>query len=362
MSPTLPSHSPRKMDPVMTPRLLVPWCAVALLACGAPPASALPDAGGGQDAGAPDAGGADAGAPDAGDRCAAITRSVQEAGFGDKVQVSCDGTYAYLAADTYPDHARMTGITGTNDQVPVPAPGYRTPVPLRPVRAAQVTTIDAAVGVAVNGVPIYDYTSQNTNDLSTYDPKFDTKLTGELDACNGHSGRGDDYHYHASPTCMVAAMANKGPGAILGWGLDGYPLYGNTAPDGSVLPAGALDVCNAMADPAYGYRYHTSDGHPYIIQCLVGQVDLAKAPRVPPMDRKGGGGKPPGSKPPGGVTGLQLQEAPDGTRTMTYQHGGQSYSIRYKPSATAGYWDFEEKSYTTGGVLQSNTYCRKPFP
>ena len=330
----------------------------ALSACGSPPAEATPDGGA-----RPTDAGVDAGnGVDAGSRCDVIARSVQEAGFGGKVGVTCDGTYAYLASDTYPDHVKMTGILGTNDQVPVPAPGYRTPVPLKPVHADRVTTIDAAVGVAVNGVPIYDYTSQNTNDLATYDPRFDTKAAGELDGCNGHSGRGDDYHYHASPTCMVAAMANKGPGAILGWGLDGYPLYGNTAPDGAALSVGALDVCNAMVDPVFGYRYHTSDSHPYIIQCLVGQVDLAKAPRVPPMDRQGGGGKPPGNKPPGGVTNLQLTEAADGTRTMTYQHGGQGYSIQYKPSSTAGCWDFREQSYTTGGVLQVNTYCRKPQP
>jgi hypothetical protein len=45
--------------------------------------------------------------------------------------------------------------------------------------------------VAVNGVPIYDYSSQGTLDLAAYDPRFDTVLTGELDQCNGHSGRGD---------------------------------------------------------------------------------------------------------------------------------------------------------------------------
>ena len=141
--------------------------------------------------------------------------------------MSCDGKYANLVSDTYPDHVKMTGITGTNDQVPVPAPGYSSPITLAPVKAAQITTIDAALGVAVNGVPIYDYTSQGMNDVNTYDPKADTKLTGELDQCNGHAGRGDDYHYHASPICMIAAMKNAGPAAILGWGFapwSGGPL------------------------------------------------------------------------------------------------------------------------------------------
>ncbi len=294
------------------------------------------------------------------DRCAVITDSVNAAGFGDKVSVTCDAGYALIASDTYPAHSLMNGITGTNDQVPVPAPGYVSPIPLVPAKATTVTTIDAALAVAVNGVPIYDYTSQGLNNPAVYDPAADTKLTGELDVCNGHSGRGDDYHYHAAPTCMMAAMANKGPAAIIGWAFDGYPIYGNTAPDGSMLPAGSLDDCNGMADATFGFRYHTSDNHPYIVQCLDGQVDLTRAPRVAPlMAATPGPGKPPGTKPPGGVTSLALVEAADGTRTMTYQWSGQTYSIQYKPSSTPNCWDFAEKSYTTGGVLQTHTWCRR---
>lgn len=329
--------------------------AAALVSFFACSGSGIPT-GSGSDGGGGDGGG---GGMTAAERCAAITRSISDSGFGAKVKVSCDGKYANLVSDTYPDHVKMTGITGTNDQVPVPAPGYSSPITLAPVKAAQITTIDAALGVAVNGVPIYDYTSQGMNDVNTYDPKADTKLTGELDQCNGHSGRGDDYHYHASPTCMVAAMANQGPAAIIGWGFDGYPLFGNKNPDGSPIAAGELDACNAKKDPTYGYRYHTSDTHPYIIQCLVGEFDLSKAPRVAPLGKQGGGGgRPPGMKPPGGVTNLKLVEDQSGTRTMTYMHMGTTYSIQYKPAAAAGCWDFEEKTFSTGGVVQKATYCR----
>lgn len=324
------------------------------------------------DASVPDAPAPDASVPDASTdvisasdatgtaaRCTVITRSVQEAGFGDRVTVRCDDRYAYVVSDTYPAHVKMDGITGTNDQVPVPAPGYTSPIVLAPTRAPMVTSIDAALGVAVNGVPIYDYSSQGTLDLSAYDRRFDTVVTGELDQCNGHSGRGDDYHYHASPTCMIAAMRNRGPAAILGWGFDGYPLFGDTNPDGTPIAAGELDVCNARPDPTFGYRYHTSVTHPYIMQCLVGTIDLAMAPRVPPLMRQGGGGgRPPGEKPPGGVTNLHLAESPDGSRVMTYTHMGRMYSIAYRPAAAANCWDFEDNSYTTRGVLQRGTYCR----
>lgn len=304
-------------------------------------------------------------AVDAGDttddrtRCERIKESITASGFSSSVSVECDDDYALITSTTYPSHEVMTGIVGTNDQVPVPAPGYTSPIALRPQLGDQPVSIDAALGVAVNGVPIYDYSSQGNLELDQYDPAADTTLNGELDVCNGHSGRGDDYHYHAKPVCMIAAMDNVGPETILGWGFDGYPLFGDTNPDGSDIASGDLDLCNAQADETYGMRYHTSSAPPYIMQCLVGEVDLAIAPRVRKMEPpEGGGAKADGTKPPGGVTNLVHVELSDGVRRMTYDHQGTSYSIEYAPSATPDCWDFKESSFTTGGQLLEATYCR----
>lgn len=89
------------------------------------------------------------------------------------------------------------------------------------------------MGVAVNGVPIYDYSTQGELDPYHYDPQHDTVRPGHLDNCGGHAGRGDDYHYHAAPTCMIEAMANRDDNPIIGWAYDGYPIYGDSNLDGS---------------------------------------------------------------------------------------------------------------------------------
>src|SRR5437762_3128295 len=117
---------------------------IALLpfACGGNGGNGNPDGGGGGD------GGMGTGTLTAAERCTAITQSIQNAGFSAKVTVSCDAKYANVVSDTYPNHVKMTGITGTNDQVPVPAPGYTSPITLSPVHAAAPTSIDAALGVA----------------------------------------------------------------------------------------------------------------------------------------------------------------------------------------------------------------------
>ena len=288
-----------------------------------------------------------------GTRCAQITQSITAAGFD--VTVRCDGTYAWLGSDTYPDHEVMTGIVATNEQTAVPALNYESPLRLTPVKADTVTTIDAAVGVAVNGVPIYDYSAAGELDPAVYDPQVDTVITGQLDVCNGHAGRGDDYHYHASPTCMIAGMPNKNDNPIIGWGFDGYPLYGNTNPDGSAIAEGALGVCNEQADSTYGWRYHTSDAPPYIIQCLVGEIDRQVLPRVPPLSAAAGGGKPSGTPPRGGVEGLVMTRTGD-ARAMTYAYEGNEYFINYAPSAQPGCYDFDWKTVSYGA--DSGTFCR----
>ena len=296
-------------------------------------------------------------------RCDAIKSSVSDAGFNKSVSVTCNEEYAYLTSSTYPDHELMTGITGTNEQIPVPAIENAAPVKLNPKKADKLTTIDAAVGVAVNGVPIYDYSAQGELDLTTYDASKDTFVLGQLDVCGGHSGRGDDYHYHVSPDCMIDAMKNKGSDAIIGWGYDGYPLYGHKNPDGTEIAAGTLDVCNGQADDTFGYRYQTSATPPYIIQCLTGEVDTSKLPRVSPLSGDTNKIRADLRPPRGGVENLKHVVSDDGTRTMTYSYQGEEYFTTYSPSAQGkNCYDFKQRTISNGGGIESGTFCRGSQP
>ncbi|GAA0422604.1 hypothetical protein GCM10009133_33940 [Cocleimonas flava] len=288
--------------------------------------------------------------------CSRIKASVATAGFKD-VTVTCDKTYAYVQSDTYPDHSLMNGITGTNEQIPVPALNYAAPILLHPEISDTKTSIDAALGVAINGVPIYDYSAQGEIDLHGYDATKDTTKLGQLDECGGHAGRGDDYHYHAKPTCMIDSMENVTDATIIGWGYDGFPLYGDANPDGSAITKGDLDVCNGQADKQFGYRYHTSVEAPYIIQCLVGKVDTSILPRVAPL--KGAAARADLRPPREGVENLKHVKKEDGTRTLNYTYKGTEYYTRFKPSETkANCYDFEQKTISNNGAVESGTYCR----
>lgn len=294
------------------------------------------------------------------DHCAAVSASVADAGFEEDVTVTCTDTHAIITSDTYPDHEKMTGITGTNEQVPVPAE-YAAPIRLTPALTGTPLTRDAALGVAINGVPIYDYTAggeMTEADLAHHQAEHDTFQTGQLDVCGGHAGRGDDYHYHMKPTCMMEQMANGGEDAIIGWAFDGFPIYGDANPDGTAIADGDLDICNGQADATFGYRYHTSSDAPYIVQCLMGDVpDFEELPRVRPLTNVDGGASP-GRPPRGGVEGLVFTETADGARSMDYSYRGEDYFIRYTPSDREGCYDFVKRTVTDGGVETRGEYCR----
>lgn len=295
------------------------------------------------------------------DHCAAVTVSVAEAGFDDRVTVTCTDGHAIIASDTYPDHEMMTGIVRTNEQVPVPA-DYAAPIPLNPVFAGQPLTRDAALGVAVNGVPIYDYTAggeMTQAELAHHQAQHDTWQTMQLDICGGHAGRGDDYHYHVAPICMIAQMDNAGDDAIIGWAFDGYPIYGDRNPDSTVVAEDALDICNGQTDETFGYRYHTSQDAPYIVQCLMGTVaDFDRLPRVRPLSAANGDQVQPGRPPQGGVENLVFTQNPDGRRSMDYSYQGQNYYIRYAPSGTENCYDYTTKTVTNEGRILEMKLCR----
>lgn len=288
----------------------------------------------------------------AAEHCRAVISSVEDAGFSDEAVVTCNHSHALIHSDSYPNHSMMNGIVGTNEQIPVPAEGYFASVQLEPVLSDIPKTRDSSVAIAVNGIPIFDYTAggeMSDDDLYNHQPHLDTVLIEQLDNCGGHTGRGDDYHYHEKPRCMIEQMKNAGDDAIIAWGFDGFPIYGDNNPDGSTIPDGALDVCNGQPDSVFGYRYHTSDEPPYIIQCLFGEVgDLSTLSRI-------GTTRPSGR--PVQVQNLAYTELSDGARNLSYDYRGENYYIRYQPTDKKNCYQFESKTVTNGGHVEQGEHC-----
>lgn len=214
--------------------------------------------------------------------------------FGKTVSIICDSNYMYVSSLEIPNDEMMIGITGWNQQVPLPfvmsdALATMWKIPLKPKwsKTTIPTTGVGATGLMVNGVPLFNATKPSKDgNQSAYNPSADPLLLGELDNCEGHSGRGDDYHYHAYPGCMVKTLvtlskSSKAKNGLLGWAIDGYPIYGLTEITGSAVKKvdGCLghDLKNGI-----GYHYHFSAKPPYSPMCFHGVVPTHNLPEHQP--------------------------------------------------------------------------------
>ena len=322
--------------------------------------------------------------------CALIQASVANyAAAG--VSVDCSASdYGRLASMGLPAHAMMNGITASNLQVPLATHftgDNAWKIPLTPALAAVSTAVtDGPIGVAVNGVPIFNPCKQGG--CSAGNGGGDTKVLGELDVCNGHAGRADDYHYHAAPVCLMADQAaSYWDTHPIGWALDGFAIFGYNNADGTVATRDAVCGGNTLAVPnaPAGYSYHLTDTSPYVMSCLRG---------TPSPDLAGQGAKYlPLRKPPVtpfAVTGMALTTAAsDGyqvlqfaaaspftstaTGTDSYVNAPGAYRIRYKPvtgadlaalsglaanSGKTACWNFQFTNAAGTATQPTVNYCR----
>ncbi|MGY3215019.1 YHYH protein [Mucilaginibacter sp. HD30] len=131
-------------------------------------------------------------------------------------------------------------------------------IPLNPtVAASHTSTPMGPMGVAINGVPIFNQYAAGG-----------APLTGEINSFDqyyGHPQQQGMYHYHAEPYYLTA---QKGKDALVGFLLDGFPVYGPNE-GGKAITNADLDVYHghtaATADYPTGiYHYHTTATDPYI--------------------------------------------------------------------------------------------------
>jgi hypothetical protein len=265
--------------------------------------------------------------------------------FAPRVTVRQDGTSWVIESRTLPDHPMMAGIRAWQQQVPTPqdytgANAWRLPV--TPIEAA--TPLSArnafhrgAIAIAANGVPIFNVI-RDTGD--------DVYLGGELDEYGGHSGQADDYHYHIAPMHLQSTV---GIGNPIAYALDGYPIYGETEPDGSAVTG--LDALNGHKGADGSYHYHASRSYPYVNGGFHGVVTIdgdhvAGQPTTRP------------TRPPGQPLRDALVEAVQSTGTgawhLPYTVAGKPASIDYVIATDSITFTFTDVSGTT----RTETYKR----
>ena len=241
------------------------------------------------------------------------------------VKATRSSTELIVESTGLPEHLMMIGITNWQQQFPLPQAYTGTNawrIPLKGVLSdtpisAKTGLFRGAIALAINGVPIFNALNNRGED---------SFLIGELDQWGGHCGRGDDYHYHAAPLHLIAGASASTPLAV---GLDGFPIYGLTEPDGS--PVRALDTFNGHADDKDGYHYHATLTYPYINGGMRGKVSVVEGQVDPQPSAKPI--RPAGTPLRGASITAFSQTGPKAWR-LQYKLGGATYQVDYAIEGT----------------------------
>jgi hypothetical protein len=191
-------------------------------------------------------------------------------------QVYLEGNYVVIKSNGLPDHKSpyykntqwastlyvadtRTGFIANPNTIS--SFNFTFKIPLNPAETANHRTLGAAtIGVAINGVPIFNQYQAQGNLLT---PGKDEYVS--FDLYNGHPTPMSEYHYHVEPTYLTTT---KGSSALVGFLLDGFPLYGPVE-NGKTLVSSNLDAYHGHFGPTADYpngiyHYHITADAPYI--------------------------------------------------------------------------------------------------
>ena len=188
-------------------------------------------------------------------------------------KIYLDGEYVVVEVNGAPDHKSPYYATshelyeaynGSNDNYnknpnSISSFDFVFKIPLNPKEASSKTPTQlGSIGVAVNGVSFYNqYAGPNNQPL--------TNEINSFDQYGGHPTGQKVYHYHLEPYYLTTTQGND---ALLGFLLDGFPVYGPVE-NGERVTNSDLDEYHGhshqTADYADGiYHYHITDADPYI--------------------------------------------------------------------------------------------------
>ncbi|MER3463099.1 MAG: YHYH protein [Chitinophagaceae bacterium] len=190
--------------------------------------------------------------------------------------ITTDGSYVYIKSTGTPDHksayyptsnslyenysgTTFGGYQFNKNPNTIASQSYTFKIPINPqVNAAHSATPLGPIGVYLNGVPFFNQYAEPNQPLTNEVVSFDQWW--------GHPAQSGDYHYHVEPKYLTTVKASKS--ALLGFLLDGFPVYGPEE-NGTTVTNAMLDAyhghTSVTADYTAGiYHYHITSTDPYI--------------------------------------------------------------------------------------------------
>jgi YHYH protein len=192
--------------------------------------------------------------------------------------ITNDGDYITIKTNGVPDHksiyyantdslyesysgATFGGATFRKNPNSILKQSYTFRIPVNPSEASRhAATRLGPIGVALNGVPLFNqYAGPNNQELT-----FEIR---SFDKYNGHPQRMGMYHYHVEPIYLTTVKSTKS--GLMGFLLDGFPVYGPQEENKKTVMNSDLDVyhghTHATIDFPKGiYHYHFTHEAPYM--------------------------------------------------------------------------------------------------
>jgi YHYH protein len=136
-------------------------------------------------------------------------------------------------------------------------------IPAKPKVLSSASCVENAVGVAVDGPPIFNAVDEAGRDAVAYEVQ---------DSCSGHPEVSGTYHYHGLSACAPTTNGQYG------WALDGFAIWGPVDPvTGKTWSNAQLDECHGTTSkitidgkPVTAYHYVANDEFPYTVGCFRG--------------------------------------------------------------------------------------------
>jgi YHYH protein len=192
--------------------------------------------------------------------------------------ITNDGSFITIKTNGVPDHnspyfptnvpqyqsysgTTFGGNTFTQNPNTIAPQSFTFKIPLNPVMAtSHVATPLGPIGIAINGVPFFNQYAGSGNQPLTVE-------ISSFDKYYGHPQQTGIYHYHVEPLYLTTVKSTKS--GLMGFLLDGFPVYGPQEENGTVVTSTMLDAYHGHSHttvdyPNGIYHYHFSSDAPYL--------------------------------------------------------------------------------------------------
>lgn len=191
--------------------------------------------------------------------------------------ITNDGTYITIKTKDLPDHkspyyatnnalyeaysgTTFSGVTFQKNPNSIIEQSGTVKIPVNPkIDPNHSATPLGPIGIALNGVAFFNQYAGPSQPLTNEIVSFDKYY--------GHPQQSGMYHYHVEPLYLTTVKSTKS--GLMGFLLDGFPVYGPQEEDGTVVTNSILDAYHGHTHktidyPSGIYHYHFTTEAPYL--------------------------------------------------------------------------------------------------